>query len=83
MRTAKLQLVRVVYKKLADGKHQAEVKAATASAEVVADLRLKPMYRIAIPRFASSRSLTSSEMLKVYDALKDPAFKTLNAMVGK
>ena len=44
VRTAKLQLVRVVYKKLADGKHQAEVKAATASAEVGADLRLKPIY---------------------------------------
>ena len=83
VRTAKLQLVRVVYKKLADGKHQADVKAATASAEVVADLRVKPIYISQKPGFASSRSLTSSEMLKVYDALKDPAFKTLNAMGGK
>ena len=83
VRTAKLQLVRVVYKKLADGKHQADVKAATASAEVVADLRVKPIYMSQKPGFASSRSLTSSEMLKVYDALKDPAFKTLNAMGGK
>ena len=83
VRTAKLQLVRVVYKKLADGKHQAEVKAATASAEVVADLEVALSYVPFRPHFGQSRSLTSSEMLKVYDALKDPAFKTLNAMGGK